>query len=139
MSKGKSLRLSFDLDGVLWERPEVFQPLIAAMVASGHEYGVVAGFHHSDERVAKVRARLASLGYPEPSFVLGRTDGYYMDRNGAVRKSDAIKELGIDLHFDDYDYDHPDTIRLFDELGQENRVVRIRSVERREFSAKGKL
>jgi len=51
----KRLRVSFDLDGVLWERPELFQPIVAALVAAGHEYGVIAGFHHTEERVAKVR------------------------------------------------------------------------------------
>jgi hypothetical protein len=129
------LTFSFDLDGVLWERPEVFRPMIHALVVAGHDFGVLAGFHHSKERVAKIRERLKELGYPEPSFVFGRTDGYYMDRNGAVHKSDKIRELGVDLHFDDYDFDHPDTIRLFAELGQEGKVARIRSAERREFSA----
>ena len=130
------MRFSFDLDGVLWERPELFRPIISALVAAGHEYGVLAGFHHTEEHVAKIRERLESLGYPEPSFVFGRTDGFYMDHNGAVHKSDKIHQLGVDLHFDDYDYDHPDTIRLFDELGFEGKVARIRSAERREFSVK---
>lgn len=130
------MRISFDLDGVAWERPELF-----SVIAHGfndplqHEWGILAGFGWSPDAEQHVRERLLGLGYPMPYFILGRTVDY-MHLNGAHFKSAMIVEYKIDLHFDDYDYDHPDTIRLFAELGQEHRVVRVRSQERREWSVR---
>lgn len=125
------MKFSFDLDGVCYERPEVFAAMARALQAAGHEVGVLSG--HRQESGERVLAKLESLGFPRMDFYFGRRPGD-MDKNGAVRKSRVIAAEGIALHFDDYDFDHPDTERLFRELGQEVSVARIRSTERREWS-----
>lgn len=51
-----------------------------------------------------------------------------MHLNGAHYKSAIIQREGIDIHFDDCDYANPETERLFSELGQDERIFRVRAV-----------
>lgn len=118
------MKFSFDLDGVCYERPEVFAAIAHALQAAGHEVGVLSG--HRQESGDRVLAKLERLGFPRMDFYFGRRPED-MDKNGAVRKSQVIAEEGIDLHFDDYDFNNRDTIRLFGALGQEQRVARVTS------------
>lgn len=122
------MRISFDMDGTATDPAHVdfLRELAKAWQAAGHEYGILTGHKQASEE--HDRQRLRDLGYPEPDFYYGRTPEY-MHLNGAHRKSDIIKELGIVAHFDDYDYDHPDTNRLFPELGQWQKVFRCVSTK----------
>ena len=118
------MRFSFDLDGVCYERPEVFAAIAHALQSAGHEVGVLSG--HRNGSGERTLDKLESLGFPRMDFFFGRRPED-MDKNGAVRKSQVIEEEGIALHFDDYDFNNTDTIRLFRELGQEGRVARVTS------------
>lgn len=118
------MKFSFDLDGVCYERPEVFAAIAHALQSAGHEVGVLSGHRHgSGERTLD---KLEAMGFPRMDFFFGRRPED-MDKNGAVRKSQVIRDHEIALHFDDYDFNNADTIRLFRELGQECRVARVAS------------
>lgn len=122
---------SFDLDGVLYEYSGALVPIITSLKLAGHQVGVLSG--HRQESEEKDRAKLLSMGYPEFDFYFGRRPED-MPFNGAIRKSQVLRDQEVDFHFDDYDFDHPDTIKLFAELGQETKIVRLRSREKREWS-----
>jgi hypothetical protein len=117
------MKISLDLDGTLYRYPDFFRMLMIALQSAGHEVGILTG--HSQDSEAHDRQKLARMGFPPPDFYFGRTPEY-MPLNGAHRKSDVIRTQGIAMHFDDYDYDNPETIRLFRELGQENHVCRLK-------------
>lgn len=119
------MKISFDLDGTAYDHLEFFRELCVAMQSTGHKVGVLTG--HKQESEEHDRDKLRSLGFPEIDFYFGRTPDY-MHLNGAHYKTMIIKREGISVHFEDYDYDHPDTNRLFKELGQEGRIFRVRSV-----------
>lgn len=121
-----SIKVSFDLDGVLYEKPTVWIPLCKAIKLAGGKIGVLSGHTHNSKD--RVFAKLEIMGYPKFDFFFGRREED-MPFNGAVRKSQVIKDEDIDIHFDDYDYDFVDTVKLFAELGQEDKVLRVRSVE----------
>lgn len=56
--------------------------------------------------------------------------GCYIRSSGLPMQAPMIlpPEFGeMPKDFDDYDYDHPDTIKLFGELGQEERIARMRA------------
>lgn len=120
------MRFSFDLDGVCYERSAVFAAIARALQSAGHEVGIVCGHRH--ESGDEILDKLEGLGFPLMDFYFGRRPED-TDKNGAVRKSQVIADYEIDLHFDDYDFDYADTIRLFRELGQESRIARVRSIE----------
>ena len=81
---------------------------------------------HSHDMESKDVALMLARGFPKPDFYFGRTPDY-MHLNGAHFKSMVIKREGIAMHFDDYDYDNPDTDRLFKELGQEEQIARVKA------------
>lgn len=116
------MKFSFDLDGTVLERVELFREVVWALKERGHEVGILTGWPDTGE--SRARHRLAELDFPKPDFYFGRTK-QYMPLNGAHFKSMIIEREGITAHFDDYDYGHPDTIRLFRELGQEAQVCRV--------------
>lgn len=118
------MKISLDLDGTALAKMEFFRELMAALQARGHQVGILTGHAHTskDHDVAK----LVKLGFPRPDFYFGRTPEY-LPLNGAHFKSMVIKREGIALHFDDYDYDNPDTMKLFGELGQEERIARLKA------------
>ena len=124
------MKVSFDLDGTAFERPKFYAELAAALKLAGHQVGVLTG--HSQKAESADCRKLADLGFPDMDFYFGRS-GKFEALNGAHFKRMVIDREQIDAHFDDYDYDHPDTIRIFAELG-EDRVFRVRSSERREWS-----
>lgn len=120
------VRVSFDLDGVLYEKPDLYIVLCRLLKQAGAEIGVLTGHRHSSRD--HVFTKLRRMGFPDFDFYFGR-EGEELKQNGAVMKSKAIDEYGISVHFDDYDFDYPETIRLFKELGMEDRIIRVRSVE----------
>lgn len=71
---------------------------------------------------------MVARGFPVPDFYFGRTEEY-MHLNGAHYKSAIIEREGIDIHFDDYDYDYDNssTEKLFKSLGQEEKIFRVRA------------
>jgi hydroxymethylpyrimidine pyrophosphatase-like HAD family hydrolase len=120
------MKISLDMDGTCLAKPEFFRELMAAMQARGHKVGILTGRKHTSE--VACFAELSKLGFPKPDFYFGRTPEY-MPLNGAHFKSMIIKREKIEIHFDDYDYDHTDTIKLFSELGQEDRIARLKARE----------
>lgn len=120
------MRFSFDLDGVLYERTDMWREIMLALKAAGHEVGVLSGHHqHSEDHVRK---KLVSMGFPVIDFYRGR-EGEMLAKNGAVMKAAAIEEMGIALHFDDFDFGNAETERLFHELADMTRVARVTSRE----------
>lgn len=119
------MKFSFDLDGVCYERPEVFAAIAHALQAAGHEVGILSGHRHGHWE--RTKAKLSDLGFPEMDFFFGRRPED-MDKNGAVRKSQVIEDEDIALHFDDYDFNNEQTIKLFGQLGQEPRIARVTSL-----------
>lgn len=122
------MKISIDLDGTLLEKREFFAEFMRLFIDAGHEVGILTG--HRQDREEKDREKLRELGFPSPSFYFGRTEEY-MPLNGAHYKTMVIEREGIDLHFDDYDYNHPDTIKLFSQSRQEHKIVRLRSADER--------
>ncbi len=120
------MRISFDLDGVLYEKPEIYKVLCRALKNGGAMIGILSGHKHSSKD--KVFKRLDDLGYPNFDFYFGRRPED-MHLNGAVRKSQVIRDEKIDIHFDDYDFDYPATVDLFALGGEESKVLRLRSAE----------
>ncbi len=116
------MKISTDLDGTCFYKPEFFKELMRLFIQAEHEVGILTGHRQSSEE--KDVNKLISAGFPKPSFYFGRTEDY-MHLNGAHYKSMIIEREKIDIHFDDYDYDNYDTIRLFASLGQESNVVRL--------------
>jgi len=119
------MKISLDMDGTCLAKPEFFREFMVAMQAHGHQVGILTGRGHTSE--GDTIAKLLKLGFPKPDFYFGRTPEY-MSLNGAHFKSMIIKREGIELHFDDYDYDNTDTIKLFAELGQEERIARLKAL-----------
>lgn len=117
------MKISLDLDGTLYHHPDFFRELMRLFLAAGHEVGILTG-HRMDSGDHDIE-KLIALGFPRPSFYFGRTPDY-MHLNGAHYKSMIIAREGIDIHFDDYDYDNIDTIKLFSELGVESRIARMK-------------
>lgn len=118
------MKISIDFDGTLWSRMAFFREFMFAMQARGHQVGMLTG--HSHDMESKDVALMLARGFPKPDFYFGRTPDY-MHLNGAHFKSMVIKREGIAMHFDDYDYDNPDTDRLFKELGQEEQIARVKA------------
>lgn len=116
------MKVSIDFDGTLWSRMAFFRLLMVALQSGGHQVGMLTG-HRQDAEERDV-ALMISRGFPKPDFYFGRTPDY-MHLNGAHYKSMIIEREGIDMHFDDFDYDNPETEKLFRELGQMERIVRV--------------
>lgn len=119
----RKLKISIDFDGTCWSRMGFFREMMLAMQAAGHHVGMLTG--HKQESKDKDIELMVARGFPRPDFYFGRTEEW-MHLNGAHFKSHIIKTEGIDMHFDDYDYDNPDTIKLFKELGQELYIARVK-------------
>ena len=97
----EQLIISADLDGALWHHQRFMRELFLSMQARGHEVGILTSHKLLHEHAD--RALLRERGFPEPSFYIGRP----MSVRGATLeelaqlKAQAIREHGIDLHFDD--------------------------------------
>jgi hypothetical protein len=92
------VKISIDLDCTLWHHQNFFRALIPAMQAAGHQVGILTS-HKIIHRPADL-ALLRERGFPEPNFYLGRA----LDSKGedyAILKARAIRENGVDMHFDD--------------------------------------
>lgn len=116
------MKISLDLDGTVWSKMAFFRELMIAFQQRGNEVGILTG--HSDDMKAKDIELLMARGFPCPSFYFGRTHEF-MHLNGAHFKSMVIEREGIDLHFDDNDYDHSDTNRLMIQLGQHEKLAKM--------------
>lgn len=122
------MKISIDYDGTMWSHMNFFRQLMISMKAAGHSVGCLTG-HEPRIRDSDISLML-SRGFPEPDFWFGRTPEY-VPFNGAKFKSAMILQEGIDIHFDDFDYNNPETERLFKEcLGDE--FYRIVKVQHRE-------
>jgi len=106
------MKISIDLNGTFYYKPEFFQWFASAMQLAGHTVGILTGHNATSE--THDRVKLARLFYFYPDFYLGRTEEY-LPFNGAKFKCDMIRKHSIDIHFDDMDYDNPDTVHIFNE------------------------
>jgi hydroxymethylpyrimidine pyrophosphatase-like HAD family hydrolase len=120
------MKISLDMDGTCIAKSEFFRELMVSMQARGHKVGILTG--RPDTGQAQTFEQLSKLGFPKPDFYFGRTPEY-MPLNGAHFKSMVIKREKIEIHFDDYDYDNKDTIKIFADLGQEERIARLKATE----------
>lgn len=105
------MKISIDLDGTLYFKPDFFCDFMSQMQRIGHAVGVLTG--HKAESQCDDRVKLAAYRF-FPDFYLGRTPEY-IPFNGAKFKCDMIRAHGIDIHFDDMDYGNLDTVRIFNE------------------------
>lgn len=122
------MKISIDLDGTLYSHMTFFKLLWLALKQHGHEVGILTG--HSLESQATDRKIITDLGFPEPDFYLGRTPEH-IPFNGAIFKIEMIKQHNIDMHYDDYDYDHPITTRLFEESDIRTKIAKLKFKEPR--------
>lgn len=118
------MKISIDLDGTLYFKLDFFREMITKL-QDNHEVGILTG--HSQESWQRDIEKLNSLGV-YPVFYLGRT-AEYIPFNGAKFKIDMIRLHNIDIHFDDFDYNNPETIRLFDDPSATDIRHRIIKVE----------
>jgi len=106
------MKFSIDFDGTMWQHMDFFREFMIAMQARGHQVGCLTGHNAPDMEQPDINLMVAR-GFPKPDFWLGRTPEY-IPYNGAKFKSDMIKQYNIDIHFDDYDYDNPETKAIFE-------------------------
>lgn len=119
------MKFSIDIDGTLLAHPKFFEVFIRAMRNMGHQVGVLSG--RPDSMMSSVTEWFNEHNVGEPDFCFMRSQEVEKATpNGAHFKSMIIQQESIDFHFDDYDYDNPETERLFKELGQESRIIRLR-------------
>ena len=91
----KSLRISFDIGGVLSKYPEVFRPLIAALQKGGVWVYVITDMHQHAQSVRFVQDN----GYDIPAERILNAD---YNEHGEGCKEKVIEEHGIDVHIDDF-------------------------------------
>lgn len=122
------MKISFDMDGTVWSHMAYFRTMMIAFKAQGHEIGILTGHRHTmkDDDIALLVAR----GFPKPDFWFGREEPD-MPFNGAIMKSRRILSEKIDYHYDDLDFNNPDTLRLFKE-GLKEQFYRLIIVTHRE-------
>ena len=111
------MKISVDLDGTLYAHAAFFRSLFRLYQAAGHTVGILTG--HADYGEEHDRKRLGEMGIV-PDFYLGRTADW-MPKNGMWYKLFEIRNSDIDLHFDDLDYDHPETTKIWREAPDELR------------------
>jgi len=122
------MKISIDYDGTMWSHMAFFRALMHTMQTAGHQVGVLTG--HTPDGKDRDIALMVARGFPVPDFWFGRTEAY-ISSNGAVYKSDTILKENIDIHFDDYDFNNPETEAIFKEkLGDQ--FYRVIKVEHRE-------
>lgn len=121
------MKVSIDFDGTMWDHMAFFRDLMKSLQAAGHEVGCLTG--HEPRIMENDIALMVARGFPKPDFWLGRTPEY-VPFNGAKFKIDMIRAHGIDVHFDDFDYNNPETKRLFDEAADVR--YKVFKVEHRE-------
>ena len=127
----KPLKVSIDLDGTNWSHMRFFRTLWTSLKSQGHEVGILTG--HRKETEPDDLNLLKARGFPVPDFWLGKPEAE-LSRNGAYFKSAMIVEHGIDMHFDDMDFNNESTVEVFKEqLGDQfYRVVRVTPREPRD-------
>ena len=93
--------ISIDLDCVLWHKQSFFRSFIKAMQQEGHKVGILTS--HKVLHESADRALLRERGFVQPDFYIGRpmSAGRATLEELAQLKAQAIREHGIDLHFDD--------------------------------------
>ena len=124
---GASLKISIDFDGTMWSHMTFFRNFMWAMKAAGYQVGCLTG-HNEECKQADIDLMVAR-GFPAPDFWFGRSLEY-VSKNGSVYKSVVILREGIDIHFDDADFNNPESLRLFKE-GLGDQFYRLVNVEPR--------
>lgn len=90
-----AVKISFDIGGVLSKYPQVFRPMVEALIAGGAEVYVITDMHDHDQSVKFVRGN----GFTIPP---GRILNADYTTHGEGCKESLIREHGIDLHIDDF-------------------------------------
>lgn len=94
------MKISIDLDCVLWHHQSFFRAFMQAMQREGHQVGILTSHKVIHEQAD--RALMQDRGFPEPDFYIGRP----LQSGGvgyAALKAAAVRAEHIDLHFDDGD------------------------------------
>lgn len=96
------MKISIDLDGVLWHNQAFFRSFMLAMQKEGHQVGILTS--HKIIHEFADRALMEKRDFPCPDFYIGRPKDHKERTDGlsyAALKVKAIQEHGIDYHFDD--------------------------------------
>lgn len=92
------MKISFDIGGVLSKYPQIFRPMIIALIKGGVEVHVITDMHDMSQ-ILKMLA-MNDLG---PDIIPPeRVHSADYKSHGEYCKSITIKEQGIDLHIDDF-------------------------------------
>ena len=114
--------VSIDFDGTMWSHMAFFRALMIGLQTQGHQVGCLTG-HAAETEAADVRLMM-SRGFPAPNFYFGRTPEF-IPLNGAHFKLTMIEKHRIAMHFDDFDYNNPETRRIFDASPLRGRIIKV--------------
>lgn len=94
------MKISIDLDGVLWHNQKFFRAFMRSMQASGHQVGILTA-HKVIHRPADL-ALMEKRGFPAPDFYIGRPlDMPHREEGYGAWKAAVVMNEGIDIHFED--------------------------------------
>jgi|GEM_PF-6297195 len=91
-----SIKIGFDIGGVLSKYPSIFRPLIDALIKGGAEVHVITDMHERSETLEMLR--LNGLGDIPPE----RVHNSDFERYGEACKAVLLKQLGVDIFIDDF-------------------------------------
>lgn len=91
----RPLRVAFDIGGVLSKRPDVFIPMVEALVQGGAEVYVITDMHDRAQSIRFVRGN----GYNIPAARILNAD---YNTHGEMCKAEVVKAHGIDVLVDDH-------------------------------------
>lgn len=89
------MRVAFDIGGVLSKYPDIFRDLIKRMVRAGVDVFVITDMHDMDQ----IEGMLTLNGFES---LLPFTHSADYDTHGEGCKAELLRELKIDLFFDDF-------------------------------------
>ena len=114
------MKISIDFDGTLWHHMKFFREFMWAMTHRGHQVGILTG--HSLEIREKDIALMIDRGFPHPDFYVGRTPESPASSNF---KLEMISHHNIDIHFDDFDFDDPETTQVFNSSWLRQKIIKV--------------
>ena len=117
------MKISIDLDGTLWAHMDFFRNFMKAIQLQNHKVGILTG-HNLENKQHDIDKMIANR-FPIPDFYYGKETDQDKATNGAYFKARKIKEENIDIHFDDNDYDNPETYRLVQQLGIQEKIFKV--------------
>lgn len=95
------MKIAIDMDGTLWQHMGFFRHFMKAMLATGHEVGIMTV--HSPKIEERDLALLKSRKFPTPSFFLNTSERNKGESQGKW-KARMMNKHSIDYLFDDFSY-----------------------------------